>query len=200
MAEQERNSNAKKGGKTGIVIGVVVVVIVIIFVLLGIIIYLLRGRAAEPEPESIPQTEQAAESDPEQEQEVAGQRNVLVTEENVNETLPEIPDTPVAADKYTVTMNTNWIFKDGSSPSSNSYVANVWDNSYPVYFDIYLADTKEVIYESPVLPLGQHIDGIKLDKDLDAGTYDCVMTYHLVDDDQKTLSTVNVGLTINVTN
>jgi hypothetical protein len=44
------------------------------------------------------------------------------------------------------------------------------------------------------------MDNIQLDTPLDAGTYDCVMIYHLVDEDQNTVSELRVGLTITVEN
>jgi hypothetical protein len=59
-----------------------------------------------------------------------------------------------------------------------------------------LADTEENIYSSPVLPIGSHLEDITLDKELEDGTYDCVMTYTLVDEDQNPLSSVRVSLTI----
>jgi hypothetical protein len=40
------------------------------------------------------------------------------------------------------------------------------------------------------------MENITLDEDLDAGTYDCVCIYHLVDENQNTTSTLRVGLTI----
>jgi hypothetical protein len=47
-----------------------------------------------------------------------------------------------------------------------------------------------------VIPVGSHLEDITLDKELDDGTYDCVVTYTLVDDDQNPISTVRVALTI----
>ena len=44
------------------------------------------------------------------------------------------------------------------------------------------------------------MDKIKLDKKLKAGTYDCVMTYHLLDENEETISTVRVNVTIIVEN
>jgi hypothetical protein len=124
-------------------------------------------------------------------------RNVVVTPDNVEEVLQQLDE----ADKttpgnYTVTMNTTWNFTDGSSASDNAYVENSVSNTNDVYFDITLADTEENIYSSPVIPVGSHLEDITLDKELDDGTYDCVVTYTLVDDDQNPISTVRVALTI----
>ena len=40
--------------------------------------------------------------------------------------------------------------------------------------------------------------GLTLDKELEPGTYSVVMVYHLVDDDENEVSTLNVGLDIHV--
>jgi hypothetical protein len=126
-------------------------------------------------------------------------RSVLVTEDNAEEVVEEMLQPPsYAPTSYEVSMTTDWVFPDGNSPSSNAYVENVTDNETPVYFDLQLRDTEEVIYESPVIPLGGTLDNITLNRNLAAGSYDCVMIYHLVDEYQRTLSTLRVGLPITV--
>ena len=93
-------------------------------------------------------------------------------------------------------MNSTWHFPDGSSPSPDAYVENVLSNSNDVYFDVELADTGEVILESPIIPRGSYMKNITLDKDLEPGSYDCVLIYLLVDKDQKTMSTLRMAITI----
>ena len=127
------------------------------------------------------------------------QRSVLITEENVEaivEEAEEAPATPVGS--YEATMNMTWNFPDGSSPSSNAYVENTESNINDVYFDLQMRDTGETLYESPVIPVGQRLTGdqITLNRDLNAGTYRCVVVYHLVDDAQRTLATLNMGVTV----
>ena len=97
-------------------------------------------------------------------------------------------------------MTLDWVCPDGASASSNALVRNEANNTNDVYFDLLLRDSQETIYESPVIPLGSYLDNIKLDKDLDAGTYRCVIVYHLLDENQNTVSTLNMGLTITVEN
>ena len=101
---------------------------------------------------------------------------------------------------YEAKMNSTWYFEDGASPSTNAYVENVETNTNDVYFDVILSDTQEVIYESPVLPRGSYLQEIALDTNLSAGTYDCVIIYHLIDENQKSLSTVRFKLVIVVEN
>jgi hypothetical protein len=126
-------------------------------------------------------------------------RAVVVNEENVDEAMEDLlEDAKVGAGNYEVTMSVTWNFPDGSSASPDAYVENSTANTNDVYFDVLLADTDEKIYSSPLLPIGTHVDGITLDKKLAAGTYDCVVVYSLVDEEQNVLSEVRVGLTVNV--
>lgn len=128
-------------------------------------------------------------------------RNVVINKENLEEVLNNMAEEDfVPLGSYEAKMSSNWVFADGKSASENAYVENVVANSHDVYFDIMLSDTKERIYASPVLPIGSHLEAITLDKDLDAGTYDCILEYHLVDEEQNTISTVSFALTIIVQN
>ena len=169
--EQEKQTKMGKGG----IIALLACGVVIIALLLVIIAMQLKGKA---EPET-------------------NKRNVVVTPDNVQEVVKAMEEEDVVqAGSYEVTMNTTWNFKDGASASENAYVENAVSNTNDVYFDITLADTEENIYSSPVLPIGSHLEDITLDKALEAGTYDCVITYTLIDEEQKPLSTVRVSLTI----
>ncbi len=183
-AETDNEKNEKKGGKKGGRI-VLMICLVAIIILLGVIIFLLLRKQAPQE---------SSDTGPERETLVTEENAERVAEEFFKETPAEVPQ------EYVVTMNSEWTFEDGSKPSDNAYVENSNFNSTGVYFDITRQDTKEVILESPIIPVGQNMSSIKLDKDLDAGTYDCVCEYHLVDDDGHTLTTVNVSVTIKVLN
>lgn len=124
-------------------------------------------------------------------------RNVLVDEDE-DRVEKLINEEHVPFGSYEVTMNTTWNFEDGSSASEDAFVANVDRNTNDVYFDLIRSDTEEVILASPIIPLGMKMDKITLDKDLPKGTYDCVCTYHLVDDEKKPISRVSVEVTVNI--
>lgn len=127
------------------------------------------------------------------------QRDILVTPDNVEEILAEIQETnPDSA--YTASMNIDWYFEDGASPSSNAYVENAVENSRTVYFEVFLADTKELVYSSPYIPVGSTLEHPALIVDLDAGDYDGICVYHLVDDNNVELSTVSVAVTLHILN
>lgn len=121
-------------------------------------------------------------------------RDVVVNEDNVDDILTELEGSNPGT--YQVVMNSTWHFKDGAAHSDNAYVENSKENTNPVYFDVTRSDTDETIFESPIIPVGNYLEKITLDKKLSAGTYDCVATYHLLDEKEETVSTVRVALTI----
>lgn len=185
MSEKKKERNPDRAGKGGKVKIVIIACVVVIVVLVGAVVALAAKMLSSSGEQ--PQT--------------AEKRNAVVNEDNVEEVLAELVESEkTASGHYRVTMNTTWKFKNGSSASSNAYVKNVAENTNDVYFDVTLADTDELIYSSPLIPLGSYLENITLDKDLDAGTYDCVCTYHLVDEEQNTLSTLRLTLTIEVEN
>jgi hypothetical protein len=182
----QNQSQGEKGGTRGKIFFVGIICAVVIIALIAAVVYLLKTRK---EPEAAAEPGQQA------------KRDVLVTEDNMDEVLDEFMKLPEekSEDRYLVKMNTSWIFPDGKSPSSNAYVENSTENTHDVYFDVYLnGDENDVIYSSPVIPLGGHISDIELNRELDDGTYDCVVDYHLIDEQQNTLSTVKVALKIRV--
>ena len=126
------------------------------------------------------------------------QRTRVVNEGNVGEVVSDLREPPTPVGYYEVSMNTNWVFPNGASPSSNAFVENVASNTNDVYFDLQLRSTGETIYESPLLPLGEQLTNIQLSRDLAPGRYDCVIIYHLVDDTQRTVSTLSMGMTVTV--
>lgn len=166
-----------KKAKAAIVIGSVV----IIALLATVIVLLLRGKEEE-------------EKDP------LAKRNVVVNKENVEEIVEQMHDEKfIPPGYYNSQMTTTWTFATGDAVSEDAYVANASQNTNDVYFDVVLEEDEEkVIYKSPVIPRGSELEGIKLDTKLEAGTYPCVLIYHLVDDQQNTVSTLRVGITINV--
>lgn len=129
--------------------------------------------------------------------EEAPKRDVIVNNENAEKVVTELAEkerTPVGS--YRVTMNSTWNFSNSASASDNAYVENSEANTNSVYFDVVRTDTNETILESPILPVGTYWDEITLDSELPAGTYDCVLTYHLLNENDEPISKVNVGLTI----
>ena len=125
-------------------------------------------------------------------------RSTLITEDNADEVLGEMADREyVEPGYYNVRMNTEWHFSSGDAESEDAYVENSEMNTNDVFYDVVLAeDESQVLYKSPIIPVGSSMHQVKLDKKLDAGTHDCIMIYHLVDDKQETISTLRVTLKI----
>ncbi len=167
MSEQK---NTKMKG--GIILAICIVVIII---LLGAVVYLLNARKAEDEPVK---------------------RNIVVNEKNVEEVIEQLGEERTLPGSYQVTMNTTWHFSSGDTASEDAYVKNAEANTNAVYFDITRQDTEETIYESPIIPVGSWLEDITLDSTLPDGTYPCVITYHLLDEEDKSISTVKLTLTL----
>ena len=174
MSEQTNDDTTGTGGKkTVYVVGALVIV-----VLLAAVIYLLATRNQGADDGVV-------------------NRNIVVNEENVEQVLQELDEKEaVPPGYYEVTMNSTWRFASGDAPSDNAYVENAETNTNSVYFDVEREDTGEVVYESPILPIGSHIENITLDGKLADGTYDCVLTYHLLDEENRSVDTLKMSVTL----
>jgi len=186
--EQQKEKQGSKNGNSKLIVGMAAVIILLLVVI--VIILLLRSCKKEEPEEVVQQTDN-------------GPRAVVATEENMGSIENDL-FAPVNPDgvpmEYIVTQNSDWMFPDGTSASTNAYVENDPANPTNVYFDLEISDTGEVIYESPVLEPGAHIQQFTLSKDLDPGVYGCIITYHLVDEEQNTLTTVQIGVNVIVEN
>jgi predicted metalloprotease len=191
MSENQKGQNQSAGGanRTIIIIGAVIIVL-----LVGIILVLLfkkpdseKSQPQDDESQQMQQTTQQTQQTP--------KREVLASDENISELAEQLETATkeyVKPGRYTAMMNFEWHFATGDSESSDSYVANSDKNTNDVYFDVFLdSDKDNAIYESPIIPRGSEIKNIKLKRDLDAGTYDCILVYHLVDENQNSLSTAS---------
>lgn len=178
MSEQ---GEKKQTGKGILVIGIIAIVVVA--VLIGIIIFLVVSQNKSAEK-------------------VEEKRQVLVTEDNVEGMVQDLVEQQELGGEapldFTVKMYFTWHFKNGEEASYDSYVENVDYNPNDAFFDIVLAeDESQVLYSSPIIPRGGKLDGIKLNRNLDAGTYDTVCIYNLVDENQTPINRqVRVVLTL----
>lgn len=170
---KERESKSGKGIKIIFAVGLLVIII-----LLSVIIFLLVNKDNEADKEK--------------------KRNIVVNPDNIENVISQISndDQKIPVGSYEVTMNSTWKFANGREASENAYVENARSNTNDVYFDITRSDTEENIFSSPILPVGSHLENITLDKDLAAGTYNCIITYYLLDSDGNTESSVSLNMTI----
>lgn len=170
--------NVVKKGRGGIKVVILGGAVLIVILVIIIIALLTRQENSDAERET--------------------KRNVVVNQQNAEEVAEElIHQEYVAPGYYSVQMTTTWHFQTGNVVSEDAYVANDAGNTNDVYFDVFLAEDESTpILESPVIPRGAELDSIALDTPLEAGNYDCIMIYHLVDEEQNSISTLRIGFTI----
>lgn len=193
MAVQSNNVSSEQvpgSGKNNKSMKILIAVFaVIVIALIGVVIFLLT----RPKETVVAPVAAVPEEKPE------SGRGVLVTPDNVDELVASIRE-PIQDGSFMTSMNVDWTFEDGTSPSSDAYIENAPENTRMVYFDVILSDTSETVYSSPFIPVGSRLSEITLDKDLDAGTYEAVVEYHLVDDDKQEISTVSVSVNLHILN
>lgn len=171
----------------------VIILLLVVIVILAVAFVIMAVGKKEPENAGVSNSAVTEETKP--------KREVMVNEENVEAIVSEMAEekaTPMGY--YEVKMNSTWNFENSSVASSNAYVENSLSNTNSVYFDVVDSKTGETVYASPILPVGTHIDNIVLDSKLSAGTYDCVCTYNLLDENDEPISNVSVTVTLNIEN
>lgn len=172
----------------GVSIPILILCCFLVAAVVGLSVALVITNSKQEEPPAV-----------EASREVSTGRGTLVTPENVQELIAAEPETNTD-EAYTVAMSVDWDFEDGASTSRNAYVQNHVSNSRTVYFDLVMADTLELVYSSPYIPVGSTLRDFALDKDLEAGDYLAIVEYHLVDDDHNELSTVSVTVNLHILN
>jgi hypothetical protein len=81
---------------------------------------------------------------------------------------------------FHISINTTPVFADGES-EGNLEIENVPNNHYSMVVQIALQDSGEQVYDSGLIEPNYHIQKDVLEKDLDAGEYAAVATFHAYD-------------------
>jgi hypothetical protein len=131
--------------------------------------------------------------------EVVGSARVVLDEDSAANVMEEMRK-EVEEGMFECNMSMTWTFDDGSAKSRDAYVANSTNNKYPIYFDVILNETKDLVYSSPILPVGAELANFSLDQDLDPGTYKATVMYSLIRDEesQEVISSAGFVITINI--
>ena len=79
-------------------------------------------------------------------------------------------------------MTTDWVFPDGSSEATDAMFGNSPNNTKPIRCELLLDETGEKLFETNVIPVGALVSPIKLNQDLDAGTYDATCMIYLMNE------------------
>ena len=96
---------------------------------------------------------------------------------------------------FTLQMQMQAVSDDGKIFKGE--IGNAYENTNKVFITISLKETGEEIFKSNVFPVGTQIDEFEISRKLDSGTYDAIMTFHSMEDDEITeISKVNVEYTL----
>lgn len=166
-----RNEGSVKR-KFTLIHGILIVGFLLIIVAIGVVGYFVM----QPKPQE--ETKKGA---------------LVVDESNLDE-IQEMFAEPVDDGLFEVNMNTVWYFQNGTSASRNAYLANGEANHLPLSFEIIVEE--EVIYSSTVIPVGNKIKEIILDKELPKGQYAARCQYYLWNEDGTENSNFGVNLTL----
>ena len=188
MSEAARNEAETDGKeKNRTIIIVIAILVVVVIALLGVIIYLLNRANGVQRDDT--------------QRDVAGSVRTVLDEDSMNDVMDQMRE-EVAEGMFECQMSMTWTFADGKAESQDAYVANSTNNTHPICFDVYTRDTEELLYSSPVLPVGTDLKNFKLDQELPAGSYQATVMYTLLEDvdSQEPISSAGFVVTINVLN
>lgn len=104
----------------------------------------------------------------------------VIEEDNYLQIMEEM-ETNVQEGYFETYMNTVWTFPDGEAETKDAILGNSPGNTRPVRYEVFLEDTKEIVFSTGVLPVGALLPAFKLDVDLDVGRYDAVCRVYLLD-------------------
>lgn len=168
-------------GKNKKVVLLIVVLVIIILALAGFVFYLLNR------PEGNPSTGKDSNKE--------DVKPMIVSEDNADDIVDEL-DKDAADTMYNCRMSSSWTFDNGEAESKDAYVANTDYNHYPVYFEVQIDETEEIVYTSSYIPVGSEVAGLTLDKPLAAGDYPATVIYHLMNENGEEVG--SAGFTIDI--
>ena len=179
----------QKGSKKLIVI---ICILALLLVVTAVILAFVLGKRAGT-------SSQLAERNNDDTRNVIDSTALITDSESATNVLDELT-AQVAEGMFECKMSMNWSFEDGKAKSKDAYVANSENNTHPIFFDVYLKDTDELIYSSPVLSVGAELYNFSLDKPLEAGEYKAKVKYSLLDneEEQNVISSASFVITINI--
>ncbi len=189
------DSNTKPSNQNGNnkLIILVIVLLVVVIVLVAVLAFSLGRKQSSDSSDTSANTANS--------RTVADSTRVIVDEETAASVVDEMRE-QVEEGMFECSMSMTWTFEDGAAESKDAIVRNSENNTHPIYFDVTLKDTGELIYSSPVIPVGSQITNIALEKDLEPGTYKAIVMYSLLEDEESQVVTsqAGFGITIKVNN
>ena len=108
-------------------------------------------------------------------------RTYVMDEGNYQQIMEDMTD-QVQEGYFETYMTTDWTFPDGNSESTDAMLGNSPNNTKPIRCELLLNETGEKLFETNVLPVGALVSPIKLNRNLDAGTYDATCMIYLMNE------------------
>lgn len=173
MSENQSESvqeQKKKGGKIALAVGATLVVILAV---VGLFFALGARNGEDGEAEG-----KVAEATPVPwaEKQEGGQGTII--DESFSESEPE---DKIKFGHFEVNMTVDWAFDSETLTCEDAIVSNVEGNVYNMYFELVEESSNTKIYTSPLIEIGDYMEGLTLDTSLEPGKYTCVMVHHLLD-------------------
>ncbi|MCH5249278.1 MAG: hypothetical protein J1E98_05080 [Lachnospiraceae bacterium] len=192
MQNTKRPDDGK--GRRLAVIGIIAAVIIIILLVVCIVLLITR-------PGSSSESSDASQSGYQAGSQSGDASSVLdrgfVDNTNTNDIVTDMAE-QVKEGMFHCSMTFDWTFENSNSVSPNAYVANAEDNRYTLYFDVYEKETNELLFSSPLLPVGSEFKEVKLEKALAPGDYKAIVMYTLVNEDYEEVSSAGFTITISI--
>lgn len=161
---------------------IVIVIVVLLLAVIGVLVFMLLRKEGNVQEETT---------------------GYVIDESNYQQIQENMAD-EVSEGYFETYMNTTWTFADGTSETLDAVLGNSPNNTKPIRCEVCLSDTGEIIYKTGVLPVGTVLDPFKLDKDLEAGTYDAICQVYLLreqeDGTYQDFSSAGFYVTIEVEN
>ncbi|MCR5609484.1 MAG: hypothetical protein K6G26_10520 [Lachnospiraceae bacterium] len=192
MSEDAKKKESSEGDKKKKKIIIVVVsILVVIIIALVVVVACLLGKKKNDDDDKPDDGKRRVE----------GSVRTVLEESDADDVMGKMKE-EVAEGMFECKMSMEWTFVDGNSESKDAYIANSTNNTHPIYFDIYMKDTEELVYSSPVIPVGGEVKNIKLGKKLEKGEYKATVMYTLLKDaeSQEEISSAGFVVKINVLN
>jgi len=202
----EKNNASQKGGdvkrkETGNkTISIAIIILLVVLITIGaVLIYVLtRNDGNSDSNEALVPRQTVGPG------EITGGRGTVVTTPEDYQAKIEELNKPNPDRSYRVNMSLEWKFDKWDTPSSNTFVRNLAENSRTVYIDFFLNDEDgelgDMVYSSPYIPLGEELRNFALDKEVAAGEYSATVVFHLVDDEYNEITDLSVGVQLIIAN
>lgn len=144
---------------------VIILVLCVIVILIAVIVAMAFLLLKKEKPEGINE----------------GAKTYVMDEGNYQQIMEDMTE-QVQEGYFETYMTTEWTFPDGGSEATDAMLGNSPNNTKPIRCELLLDETGEKLFETNVLPVGTLVSPIKLNRDLEKGTYDATCMIYLMNE------------------